>query len=270
MAPLHSALVSTVEIDSSDDIYMLVMSWVARNNRLSGSTHRLLASSTMREREPGYDLTWQTHTQDDEKDCSGVGDTAATLDLDDLSSFNNVQPPHFTPSVGTHFFIYENRILSFTRAYAGRGSDAIMISCLGRDASVLKRLVHDAVAQFLRKQRGRTAIYRALDSFSSFGQGWSRTSHAISIREPGSGTPTGASPTVVAKAAAKEDVEPGEGLSIGMTKAQLNKIGDMEKTFQLMKQLALPIVGPAFGPAVDSVDDPIVDPVVGPVIEEPK
>jgi mitochondrial chaperone BCS1 len=166
-----SQFISSVEIKAHDEIFNYVMSWVARH-KLSRNNHRLLASSTL-DHEP-FSLIPAPSNQTD-GDGDDVDDVDPTASLDELRSkisLYNARPLHWTPSVGTHFFMYENRLISFTRSVESQESspfsrrpEKIELSCLGRNADVLKRIIYNARIEYLEKQRGRTSIYRAVKTY---------------------------------------------------------------------------------------------------------
>ncbi|TVY79364.1 putative mitochondrial chaperone BCS1-B [Fusarium oxysporum f. sp. cubense] len=166
-----SQFISSVEIKAHDEIFNYVMSWVARH-KLSRNNHRLLASSTL-DHEP-FSLIPSPSNQGD-GDGDDVDDVDPTASLDELRSkisLYNARPLHWTPSVGTHFFMHENRLISFTRSVESQESspfsrrpEKIELSCLGRNADVLKRIIYNARIEYLEKQRGRTSIYRAVKTY---------------------------------------------------------------------------------------------------------
>ncbi|KAM0551868.1 hypothetical protein ACHAPJ_008204 [Fusarium lateritium] len=168
---LKSQFVSTVEIRAHDEIFNYVMSWVARNNKLSRNNHRLLASSTT-DHEPF--ALGHTPKGDDSDVDDTVDDVDPTASLDVLRtkiSLYNARALHWTPSVGTHFFMYDGRPISFTRIVESQDSpfarrpERIIMSCLGRNADILKRIIYNARIEYLEKQRGRTSIYRTAKAY---------------------------------------------------------------------------------------------------------
>ncbi|KAF9776209.1 hypothetical protein IL306_005643 [Fusarium sp. DS 682] len=166
-----SQFISSVEIKAHDEIFNYVMSWVARH-KLSRNNHRLLASSTLDHET--FSLVPGPSNQSDEGD-DVVDDVDLGASLDELRSkisLYNARPLHWTPSIGTHFFTWEGRIISFTRSIESQESspfsrkpEKIELSCLGRNADVLKRIIYNARIEYLEKQRGRTSIYRAVKTY---------------------------------------------------------------------------------------------------------
>ncbi|KAF4437112.1 hypothetical protein F53441_13123 [Fusarium austroafricanum] len=164
--------ISSVEIKAHDEVFSYVMSWVAKN-KLSRNNHRLLASSTMDQESFSFMNPSPTTNDDDVDDTLDDVDPMASLDeLRSKISLYNARPLHWTPSVGTHFFMYEGRFISFTRSIEegesspfARRPERLEMSCLGRNADILKRIIYNARLEYLEKQRGRTSIYRAVKQY---------------------------------------------------------------------------------------------------------
>ncbi|KAG8666529.1 hypothetical protein FPOAC2_11643 [Fusarium poae] len=174
----YKQCVSTIEIQGHDEIFTYVMNWVAQHNRLSRHNHRLLASSsaTSTSDELSRAMFGRPRTnendeeeEEEEEDLGDDIDASASLDLlRSKISLYNARPLHWTPAVGTHWFWYENRPISFIRTspadarmQSGIRSEAITLSCLGRNPDILKRIIYNARIDYLEKQRGRTSIFRS-------------------------------------------------------------------------------------------------------------
>ncbi|KAH7141129.1 P-loop containing nucleoside triphosphate hydrolase protein [Dactylonectria macrodidyma] len=117
------------------------------------------------------------NTNDDEDDPMA----RQISEMRSQTSLYNAKPLYWTPAFGTHFFRYENRILAFTRSLESgnytsipRQPEKLAISCLGRDATVLKRLLYNARIDFLEKQKGRTSIFRATKFDADDEMTWTR------------------------------------------------------------------------------------------------
>ncbi|KAL4728327.1 hypothetical protein ACLX1H_005070 [Fusarium chlamydosporum] len=176
--------VSSVEIQSHDEIFTYIMSWVARNNKLSRDNHRLSASSSTGQDAflpRGFNRGGNEEGEEVEDSEEDV-DPSASLDvLRNKISLYNARPLHWTPSVGTHWFWYENRIITFKRSLASEPpspfairSQTIVLSCLGRNPEILKRIIYNARIEYLEKQRGRTSIFRAVQSHGDV-HNWARS-----------------------------------------------------------------------------------------------
>ncbi|KAF4456263.1 hypothetical protein F53441_1557 [Fusarium austroafricanum] len=161
--------ISIVEVSAHDETYNYLMYWASQHN-LSQNNYRLHASSSLTnesfqwsyEGEPKEDVNDDDNDDDNDPIARQISESRS------MTSLYNAKPVYWTPAFGTHFFRYENRILSFSRYLEGgnytsapRQPEKLAISCLGRDATVLKRLVYNARVDFLEKQKGKTSIFRA-------------------------------------------------------------------------------------------------------------
>ncbi|KAF4945351.1 hypothetical protein FSARC_14448 [Fusarium sarcochroum] len=176
---ITARFISTVEIRAQDETYNYLMNWVSRNS-ISRDNHRLQASATL----TNSCFSWS----DDEDNKPDVDDddeddpVARQIgELRSKTSLYNAKPVYWTPAFGTHFFRYENRILAFSRSLESgnytsnpRQPEKLAISCLGRDATVLKRLLYNARIDFLEKQKGKTSIFRATRFDGDDDMSWTR------------------------------------------------------------------------------------------------
>ncbi|RSM02588.1 hypothetical protein CEP52_007851 [Fusarium oligoseptatum] len=176
---ITARFISTIEIRAQDETYNYLMNWVSRNN-LSRDNYRLQASTTITNE--GFNWADEGEKKHDvDNDDEGDAVARQVSDLRPKVSLYNAKPLHWTPAFGTHFFRYENRILAFTRSLEGgnytsmpRQPEKISISCFGRDATVLKRLLYNARIDFLEKQKGRTSIFRATKYSAEDEMSWTR------------------------------------------------------------------------------------------------
>ncbi|WAO91240.1 Hypothetical protein NCS54_00870000 [Fusarium falciforme] len=176
---ITARFISTIEIRAQDETYNFLMNWVSRNS-LSQDNYRLHASTTL----TNECFSWSDEGQEKrDVDNDDEGDPVArqVSDLRPRVSMYNAKPLHWTPAFGTHFFRYENRILAFTRSLESgnytsmpRQPERLSISCFGRDATVLKRLLYNARIDFLEKQKGRTSIFRATKISEDDEMSWTR------------------------------------------------------------------------------------------------
>ncbi|KAJ4175300.1 hypothetical protein NW754_005721 [Fusarium falciforme] len=176
---ITARFISTIEIRAQDETYNFLMNWVSRNS-LSQDNYRLHASTTL----TNECFSWSDEGQEKrDVDNDDEGDLVArqVSDLRPRVSMYNAKPLHWTPAFGTHFFRYENRILAFTRSLESgnytsmpRQPERLSISCFGRDATVLKRLLYNARIDFLEKQKGRTSIFRATKISEDDEMSWTR------------------------------------------------------------------------------------------------
>ncbi|KAJ3545023.1 hypothetical protein NM208_g2721 [Fusarium decemcellulare] len=175
---ITARFISTVEIRAQDETYNYLMNWVSRNS-LSRDNYRLHASATITNE--AFNWGEEDKSTRDADDDEGDAVAKQVSRLRNTTSLYNAKPLHWTPAYGTHFFRYENRILAFTRSLESgnytsmpRQPERVSISCLGRDATVLKRLLYNARIDFLEKQKGRTSIFRATKVDAEDDMSWMR------------------------------------------------------------------------------------------------
>ena len=88
----------------------------------------------------------------------------------------------YTPTFGSHWFIYKGRLLIFRRTQNSQQSafliaserEEISISCSGRNPWVLKELLHEAKDEFMKRDEAKTLIYRGTTKAGSSEPQWQR------------------------------------------------------------------------------------------------
>lgn len=143
--------ISTVEIRVDDEIYEVIKSWVA-SQPFAQKSHRFVVNTSGFNSRRYWDPLYWRHEEDE-------GDSEDDTERQTL---------HYTPAPGNHYFWYKRRLLVFRRnankEKAGYTStterEEISISCLGRNPWVLKQLLLEAQAQYLRRDDDKTLIYR--------------------------------------------------------------------------------------------------------------
>lgn len=168
---ITAQFISTVEVRVLDDSYNYLMDWVAKHS-LSLKNHRVLASTTITNKEFAWSDGISADDQheiddlddDNNKLCENNGEPPKSL-------LYNIRPLRWTPAMGLHLFWHENRILAFTRSFEDRDSipysrraERLFISCLGRDATILKNLITQCRVDYLEKEKGRVSIYGATNT----------------------------------------------------------------------------------------------------------
>jgi len=170
--------ISSVEMSAHDETYNYVMNWVSQNG-ISRDNYRLHASATL----TNEGFTWSPDGDEKQEANRNDGDqdplAKQISEMHVMSSLFNVKPICWTPALGTHFFRYENRILAFTRGLENqnytatpRQPERVAISCLGRDATILTRLLCNVRIDFLERQRGKTSIFQATKFESEEEMAW--------------------------------------------------------------------------------------------------
>ncbi|KAJ2986023.1 hypothetical protein NUW58_g5229 [Xylaria curta] len=174
-----SLFVSTVQIRVHDETYNYVMDWVAKHH-LSRGNHRLFVSTTISNEQFGWDDGSGTKNDDDDQSDTEDAETSKEMSSSEIE-MGKTRTLRWTPAIGTHFFRYNGRIVAFTRAFEDRDTipysrraETLSISCLGRDATILKHIVKDARARYSEKEKGRTVIFRATKSRGEDEMKWTR------------------------------------------------------------------------------------------------
>ncbi|KAK7976041.1 hypothetical protein PG989_014504 [Apiospora arundinis] len=153
---LEAHFMSTVDIRTDDEIYNILMAWVA-NQSFAHKSRRFVVNTNLNSRS-WYLWCWDDGDDDDD-DSQGRGSSAASKSKKNLS---------YTPSFGSHYFWYRGRFLLFRRSSNKEQNsfmlvsekEEISISCLGRNPWILKELIHEARQMYLEKDQNKTLIYR--------------------------------------------------------------------------------------------------------------
>lgn len=148
---------STVDIRTDDEIYNMLMAWVAQQKFAKGA-RRFVVNTNLNSRS-WYLWRWD----DDEDEGPTEGDDSSASDGKKKKALA------YTPTFGSHFFWYKGRVCIFRRD-KGRDQQAgfmmvsereeISISCFGRDPWLLKELLLEARTQFTQRDEHKTLIYR--------------------------------------------------------------------------------------------------------------
>ncbi|KAI1431441.1 BCS1 N terminal-domain-containing protein [Xylaria sp. CBS 124048] len=158
---------SVVDIRIDDEIYNILMAWVAAQ-RFSQGARKFVVNTSLSSR------SWYLWRWDDDEDDEGYegGDHRS----------KNKKALSYTPSFGKHYFWYRGRLLLFRRT-ANREQNAFMgvsereeisISCFGRNPWILKELLLEAREKYLMKDEHKTQIYRGTTKAMSSDATWQR------------------------------------------------------------------------------------------------
>ncbi|KAF7545110.1 hypothetical protein G7046_g9639 [Stylonectria norvegica] len=162
-------LMSVVRIRTDDEIYNMIMTWVA-SQRFAQSSRRFIVNTNVNSRSW---FLWRWNDEEDEDEAEGDGSDG---------SMPRKKPLQYTPSFGTHYFWYNGSLLLFERHENREQSgflvvserEEITISCFGRNPRVLKDLLLDARLQYMKKDECKTLIYRGTASGTSGDPSWQR------------------------------------------------------------------------------------------------
>lgn len=161
---LEQHAMSTADIRIDDEMYNMLMGWVA-NQKFAKRSRRFVANTNLNSR---MWFLWRDY-DDDEKE------EEVTIDFDENSnpithvgSGKKDKKVQFTPSFGTHYFWYKGTLLLFKRQQDTRQQgfgpvserEEISVSCFGRNPTILKELLAECRSDFLSHDENRTIIYR--------------------------------------------------------------------------------------------------------------
>ena len=155
---VETHMMSVVDIRVDDEIYNMLMTWVASQN-FSQRARRFVVNTSLNSR--SWYVMWSNWHEDDDEGEEGE-------DEESTSRRGKKKALAYTPTFGSHWFWYKGRLLIFRRS-ENRDSSAflpasereeISVSCFGRNPWVLKELLHEARTQYLKKDKQKTLIYR--------------------------------------------------------------------------------------------------------------
>jgi chaperone BCS1 len=151
---------STADIRVDDEMYNIVMAWVAKQ-QFAKKSRRFVANTNLNSR-----MWWLFRdSPDDADDDEEENDAGRSVISSVGGKKRNLQ---FTPSFGLHYFWYKGRPFIFSRTQ-DRNQNAwgsiserenISISSFGRQPAVLKDLLDECRASFSKGHESRTIIYR--------------------------------------------------------------------------------------------------------------
>ncbi|KAI1095632.1 BCS1 N terminal-domain-containing protein [Rostrohypoxylon terebratum] len=162
---LESHLMSVVDIRTDDEVYNIIMSWVARQ-KFSQGARRFVVNTNVNSR---CWFMWDWEEDEDEKD-------------EQESANKKKKALSYTPSFGSHYFWYRGRLLLFRRSVKEHqggwqlvsSREEISISCFGRNPWILKELLMEARQEYLKKDEHKTLIYRGTLKPGSMETTWQR------------------------------------------------------------------------------------------------
>ncbi|KAI0407203.1 BCS1 N terminal-domain-containing protein [Xylaria palmicola] len=168
---VETYFMSVVDIRTDDEIYNILMAWVAAQ-RFSQGARRFVVNTSLSSR--SWNLwRWDDEDEDDEDE---YGDNYSGDRKKKKKALS------YTPSFGSHYFWYRGRLLLFRRT-ANREQNSFMavsereeisISCFGRNPWILKELLLEAREKYIEKDEHKTQIYRGTTRALSSEPTWQR------------------------------------------------------------------------------------------------
>lgn len=167
---------------TDDEIYNYLMAWVA-DQGFAKRSRRFVANTNLNSRS-WFLWRWD---EDEDEDEAGEEETHSRMSL---VGGKRKKALAYTPTFGSHYFVYKARLCVFRR---DRGRDRsvsllmtsekeeISVSCFGRDPRILKDLLLEARTQFMKRDEAKTLIYRGtLRSTASAEPTWQRMMARVS------------------------------------------------------------------------------------------
>lgn len=161
--------ISTAEIRLDDEIFNYFMYWMARQPHMK-RTNRFVAGI----KTSGYISDDEPDNEDDsedEDDC--LDEPGSSTDANSFDEYwakiltrDKYKPLRFTPSQGRHIFWYKGWPLMLHRQSQNSAmryvlnNERLYLSCLGRDATIIKALLIEAQKAYVERDGNRTIIYR--------------------------------------------------------------------------------------------------------------
>ena len=168
---VETYFMSVVDIRTDDEIYNILMAWVA-SQRFSQGARRFVVNTSLSSRS-WFLWRWDDDDDDDDEFEYGEGSSSGKKKKKALS---------YTPSFGSHYFWFRGRLLLFRRT-ANREQNSFMlvsereeisISCFGRNPWILKELLLEAREKYMEKDEHKTQIYRGTTKAMSSEPSWQR------------------------------------------------------------------------------------------------
>jgi chaperone BCS1 len=167
---VEAYLMSSVTIRTDDEIYNMMMGWIARQ-KFAQKSRRFIVNTNINSRSW---FLWRSFDDDEEED---EGESGEAQNLT-----RKKKALQYTPSFGSHFFWYGNYLLLFERHENRDQNSALMVSereelsikCFGRNPTVIKKLLLEARDQYMSKDDKKTLIYRGTSSNATSDPTWQR------------------------------------------------------------------------------------------------
>jgi len=178
-------LMSTVDIRVDDEMYNMVMAWIA-TQAFAQKSRRFIANTDLSSRAWNLQMSSWNDDEDDEDESSVEFDENGVAVVG--SGKNKDKKVRFTPSFGLHYFFYKSHLLIFRRTrdthQISFGSvseyEEISLQSFGRNPNVLKELLAECRLQFLENDMNKTIIYRGGHKSGNTEIGWNRCAARVS------------------------------------------------------------------------------------------
>ncbi|KXT09026.1 hypothetical protein AC579_10183 [Pseudocercospora musae] len=164
---------SSVYIDEHDDLFDMVMGWLAENQR-TGSRRSLRAKT-------------QKGSKADDAFDDAPGDALDENGMFDFTKWSARLPPRYEPYYGRNYLLHHGRLFFFKRSmkrgaqrvqvpWSNAEDDLLQIDCIGRSSEPIKDLLRTIKIWSLNRVRGTTTIrHPTARDRSRFSGSWSKT-----------------------------------------------------------------------------------------------
>jgi chaperone BCS1 len=176
---IEKYLMSSVKVRTDDEIYNILMAWVARQ-RFARSARRFIVNTDLN----AGSMFWYRYysDDDDEEDEEEDDEDQPTSSVIPGNPESKRKRLRYTPSFGSHIFWYKGHFLIFDRhenrdqttLFRVSDKESLSISCFGRSPAILKELLHEARLEYLKKDERKTLIYRATGGQMNSEPSWQR------------------------------------------------------------------------------------------------
>ncbi|KAK5950216.1 hypothetical protein OHC33_008684 [Knufia fluminis] len=155
-----------MEVRSDGDAYQCLMDWIGVHKDLIRTTSFVATinySGRVMDINPYGDTVSVNNQEDTEEDL-----TVAAKDFDNYWDErihrDKTRPFAYTPQEGLNYFWYKNRhLITFNRTsnyVSGEKTETVLLTCLGRDPSILKALLLEAQKSYIDQAGQEILIYR--------------------------------------------------------------------------------------------------------------
>jgi chaperone BCS1 len=177
-------LVCTAEMRLDDELFNYLMYWWSRRPNTKRTNHFLAGVRTNGYWGDDDEDSDNGDSDDEDEEWSVVDGSTNAESFDDywtrVINRDKYKKLRFTPAQGRHYFWYHGRLLMLERRYEQSGArwvlnnEKLYLSCLGRNPSILHKLLSDAQHKFVERDGSRTIIYRGQRGSSGSSFDWCR------------------------------------------------------------------------------------------------
>ncbi|CAK7228604.1 hypothetical protein SEUCBS140593_006968 [Sporothrix eucalyptigena] len=179
---LENHFMSTVEIRYDDEVYNMLMTWVACQP-FAQNARRFIVNTMIGSRSWSvWELQYEerrrnAYDSDDEGgdgDEDGEGDEEGAVDTSPEGLEKKKKQKKalsYTPTFGTYYFWFRGNLLVFRRTQSRDTAvissdqrESVSVSCFGRNPAILKELLLETRRMYMRRDVHKTVIYRGSSS----------------------------------------------------------------------------------------------------------